>query len=265
MFGRLYQGEATDWEGIIQGLNWVRQVVASLNRPIPTELANLMMDPEQLSQLGKSGLESINPVLEKASETVNKLSDVLKSYSIEGGHIRRASFVKLSDWLRPKAKAEDLHDWLEYSSAIENCRKLGLGDFVDAAIENRIPAKSLRDVFMQRLWKSWLAEVYQETPVLAEFTATSHEQTIREFRNLEKKARELTIQIVRQNVAQSQPKAEGPVARDLQMRLLLREAQKKRRIKPLRKLFSEIPNLIQSLKPCARARSGIHFTQSEGH
>lgn len=250
MFGYLYCEEATDWDSIINGLEWLLKAMRILKlSELPAELARLMVDPHQLSQL-KNTLDSVTLMLNKAFETAEKLSGALKSFSIEGGDLRKTPYLTLSKWLDSKLNPEDLQDWLKYQRAVENCRKMGLEDFVRAAIENQIRAKDLMEAFLQRFWKSWLAEVYREVPILAEFTATSHEQIIREFAELDRKLKEVTINLVRQNIAQRQPKAEAAIVRESQIGILLREAQKRRRIKPLRKLFAEIPHLIQELKPC---------------
>lgn len=250
-FGGLYLEEATNWDSLIHGLEWLTQVRQLLNLPeLPTELSQLMSYPDKLSQFGSSALDSVTSVHSKATGIADNLSKALNIFSIEGGDFRKAPFSTLSKWLSSKTNPEDLRDWLKYRRAMANCRTVGLEDFVGAATENGIFAKDLKESFLQRFWKSWLAEVYRELPVLAEFAATSHEQVIQEFRNLDKRLKEVTIKLVQQNVAETQPKAEAATAKESQMGILLREAQKRRRIKPLRRLFAEIPHLIQELKPC---------------
>ncbi|MEM3388225.1 MAG: DUF3320 domain-containing protein [Thermoproteota archaeon] len=251
LFGHLYSGEATDWDSIINSLEWLEKIMQILNlSELPVELIRLMANPHQLSQFAKNTLDSVMPILNKAFEIADKLSRDLKSFIIEGGDLRRAPYSTLTKWLDSKLNPEDLRDWLKYQRAVENCWKMGLEDFMEAALKNQILAKDLRDAFLQRFWKSWLAEAYRESPILAEFTATSHEQIIREFVDLDRKLKEVTISLVRQSIAQRQPKAEAAIARESQIGILLREAQKRRRIKPLRRLFAEIPHLIQELKPC---------------
>lgn len=249
--GQFYRGEETDWDSTIGGLQWLSQVLNELGRSILSdELSELVKHRDQLSPLGENALMKLRPMLSKVSERTRKLEWAMKSFTIDGGNLAKASFPHLQPWLDAKSNPEDLRNWLAYQKAKENCQKLRLTPFLIAAKENQIAAKGLRDVFMQRMWKVWLAEAYRKSPVLADFMATSHEQVIQDFRNTDKSLKDLTIRVVRQNIARSQPKADAPAVETSQMGIILREAQKKRRIKPLRRLFAETPQLIQDLKPC---------------
>jgi len=246
-----YQGEETDWNSTIGGLEWLSQVSHELGQPnLPNELSGLIKGPDQLSRFADGAMEQLNPILASVLAGVNKLSSALKSYTIEGGGLKRASFPALEAWLGSKSNPEDLRNWLSYQKAKANCHKLGLTEFLTAAKENHIPAKDLARAFLQRMWKTWLAEVYRESPVLSDFTATSHEQVILEFRDIDRKLKGLTIDLVRQTISRSQPKDDGSTAQGSQRGIILHEAQKKRRVKPLRRVFAEAPHIIRELKPC---------------
>ncbi len=252
LIGQFYQDETTDWEAVLRCVEWlwkVRQNVDQLE--LPSRLAQLIMqDPKTLSQLAQDSLDKIAPALTKAFETADNLSVFLPGHRIEGKDLRNSPFSALSKWLDSKGNPQDLQDWLRFQLETERCNALGLDSFVKSAIENKIEAKDLRDTFLQRFWKIWLSESYRQSPILGEFQATSHEQVIQEFRNLEGELKNATIRIVRQSVARKQPRAAYAFAKESQVAILLREAQKRRRIKPLRRLFEEIPQLIQELKPC---------------
>ncbi len=251
LFGHFYHNEMTDWDIIIHNLEWLKNVICLTNNvKLPQKIAELMLFPEKISQSGDNILNSITPIMNRISEVAEKFSSILVNFDIEGESYKTAPFPILLKWLRTKIHSEDLMDWLKYQRAMRNCQNVSLEDFIKTAKNNQILAKDLQETFLQRFWKCWLTEVYQESPILAEFTATSHEQIIQEFKNLDNKLKEVTIRIIQQNVKQAQPTADTATARESQMGILLREAQKRRRIKPLRRLFAEIPHIIQELKPC---------------
>jgi very-short-patch-repair endonuclease len=139
---------------------------------------------------------------------------------------------------------------LKFQYQTDKCKGLGIETFLKSTIDKKIAAARLTDSFLNRFWKTWLSEAYAQSPVLARFDASTHEKTIQEFRVIENQLKAVTIQIVKQRVAQNQPKGAYSIAKDSQKAIVLREAQKRRRIKPLRKLFEEIPQLLQQLKPC---------------
>jgi very-short-patch-repair endonuclease len=249
--GQPYQGEETDWDSIIGRLEWLSRVLASLGlSKASDQLRELMQHPDQLSPLAEGAQTKLRAGLSKITERIGKLEWAMNSYTIEGSRLAQAPFPSLESWLKLKALPQDLRDWLSYQKATDACQGLGLTHFLAAAKENQITAKNLDDVFMQRIWKAWVAETYREAPILNNFMAASHERIINEFQKVDEDLKSLTVEVVRQNVAKSQPRAEVATVGASQMGIILREARKKRRVMPLRKLFAEAPHLIQDLKPC---------------
>jgi very-short-patch-repair endonuclease len=252
IIAEFYLGEATNWEAVLRSLEWLVKVKQSIGQPnLPAKLAELVKhNPRTLSRLAQTSLENIVPAMTKGFESTENLSKFLPNYTIDGRDFRSSPFSTLVRWLDSKRDPHDLQDWLRFQIETGKCKSLGLESFLDSAIENKVAAKDLRDTLLQRFWKIWLSEAYRSSPLLDQFHATSHEQVIQEFRKLEQELKDVTVQVVRQNIARKQPRASFSFAKESQRAILLREAQKRRRIKPLRKLFEEIPQLVQELKPC---------------
>jgi very-short-patch-repair endonuclease len=252
LIAQFYLDEATNWEAILHSFEWLQKVRQSLGQPnLPPKLAELVAhDAKTLSRLAQTYLESITPALTKALETTDKLSNFLPNYTIEGKDFRNSRFSTIIKWLESKRDPHVLQDWLRFQIETDKCDTLGLKSFLDSTIESKVAAKDLRDALLHRFWKIWLSEAYTASPLLDQFHPTTHEQVIQEFRKLERDLKDATIQVIRQNIARRQPRSSFSYAKESQRAILLREAQKRRRIKPLRKLFEEIPQLIQELKPC---------------
>ena len=252
LIAQFYLGDATNWEALFQSLEWLLKTTQNVGQPnLPSKLTELVThDPKTLSSLAQTYLESITVVLTKAFETTDNLTKFLPNHMIEGKDFRNSHFSTLINWLDSKKDPQDLQDWLRFQIETEKSNALGLKSFFDSAIENKIAAKDLRDSLLQRFWKMWLSEAYKASPLLDQFHPTSHEQVIQDFRKSERELKDATIQVVKQNIARKQPRASLSYVKDSQRAILLHEAQKRRRIKPLRKLFEEIPQLIQELKPC---------------
>lgn len=251
LFGNHYKGEETDWGSIAAGLEWLAQILKFSNTSELTgQLKALVLDPPTLAEYAKDAKAVTETRSNRVNGLVDRLTTLVNNWRMEGVSPRTSEYVALEKWLQPKSNKADLQDWLQYQRAIGNCKAAGLQGFVRTAVENGIPAKELEITFLQRFWKNWLAESYGEAPILADFSSKSQDDVVQQFRVLDDELKDVTITVIRKKIFDSQPKAESAVARESQKGVILREAQKKRRIKPLRKIFAEAPQLIQALKPC---------------
>ena len=96
----------------------------------------------------------------------------------------------------------------------------------------------------------WLApQLIDESDALRQFKASSHEQLIHEFRELDAKVSNTTSDYVSAIAAQTVP---DPFAKDSpkEFGVLARELQKKTRHKPVRSLFNEMGDRLLELCPC---------------
>ena len=96
----------------------------------------------------------------------------------------------------------------------------------------------------------WIApQLIDDSDVLRQFKASSHEQLIHEFRELDAKVSNTTSEYVAAIAAQTVP---DPFAKDSpkEFGVLARELQKKTRHKPVRSLFNELGDRLLDLCPC---------------
>lgn len=146
---------------------------------------------------------------------------------------------------------QKVHEWLLLQRTVEHCRRLGLGPLIDALGD--ISGRLARSALERHFFTLWVDAVIQRSEHLATFSGARREEHIQKFRNLDERIRGLTIRRI-------QAVAFGPARRIQEARddlggrgevgVLRYELGKKRRIKPLRRLFAEIPHVLQALKPC---------------
>ena len=86
--------------------------------------------------------------------------------------------------------------------------------------------------------------------VLRTFAGPEHHRQVLRFRQLDKAHLDLGSDRVIWSLDQRLPRLRSEVADGSEPGILLREAAKKTRHKSIRRLFSEIPNLLPRLKPC---------------
>ncbi|MGA9415409.1 MAG: AAA domain-containing protein [Terriglobales bacterium] len=91
-----------------------------------------------------------------------------------------------------------------------------------------------------------------QSDALTMFSAAQREELVKKFESLDTSVRGLVALHIQGKAADSARRlraAQSSIAGS-EVGVLRRELQKRKRIKPLRKLFAEIPHALQALKPC---------------
>ena len=126
------------------------------------------------------------------------------------------------------------------------CEGLGLGYFLAAAREARLEPGELEGAFLRRFYTSWINAQLPNAEAVASFRKMAHEGTIEDFCD----ADGLLTAMARQNVLRRLVDAMAPASDTVDARRLRREANKRSRVMPIRRIFEEMPSLITLLKPC---------------
>ncbi len=206
----------------------------------------------QVKQVAKRFLElspSANSTLGAALSLIEQL---WPRGLVDGGPIRQTrltTIIEKIDLLLGDLRG--MAEWARLSRLLVKCNHAGLDKFLSAL--NSISAKDLRHAFERRFFSLWISALAQRHPEIAEFNVSRHEELIDRFRNFDESVRRLatgrartvaSLDSQRIRSANDQPGIAGQVG------ILRYELQKKKRIKPLRRLFAEIPQVLQALKPC---------------
>lgn len=160
----------------------------------------------------------------------------------------------LEGWCAEHMDALDrIDEYLRYAQDYDQAAQCGLGSFLTAAMTHRVPARSWPDAYHRGFCQAWLDQATTQAPALANFSRAAHEAKIQRFRELDQELLNAAQQVIAARLASARPRTNGFVqehAASAEISILVREFDKKRRIKPLRKLLREAPRVIQSLKPC---------------
>jgi len=135
--------------------------------------------------------------------------------------------------------------------AMEQCAAVGLSPFLASLGPTSSADAPL--IFERRFLKLWLSSAIDRSPCLSGFTESKGRDLIDKYRSLDERVRRLAVQRAQMtaSAASARVRAAEEIAENAsEVGILRRELQKRKRIKPLRKLFSEIPHVLQALKPC---------------
>ncbi|MBC8225245.1 DUF4011 domain-containing protein [Candidatus Bathyarchaeota archaeon] len=265
VFGQLYSGLRTDWDGVLGALGWTRRLIRVLPRGVPERLAGgvsqggppLPPDPligARWSDISSS-LDSIDDRFERESWPEPRRGLTLERVRTSLGALR--------------SRIDDLQTWVDFKAQEAGLGEAGLGGFLESLVAERVERGRLVDVFRKAMYQGLLDAVFREDVALEAFRGKDHEQLIEDFQDLDRRFIQLASQRVIEIANEQKPQGVFVQAPDSEITVLMREAAKKRRHMPLRNLFERIPNLVRRLKPCLMMSpisvsqflipGGIHF------
>ncbi len=168
--------------------------------------------------------------------------------------LNRATISELADWLAMRVRdADRITEWVSYTNACENLRRIGLQSLQDEILDGSVRADEAVNVLRQRFYRLWLDEAYRGEPVLAEFDLAQHDQTLGRFQEVDRFWVKNGFAQVRSRILANLSRvdsADGQAPENSELGILLREVHKRKRHLPLRRLFGSIPSLLLKLKPC---------------
>ncbi|MGA2325780.1 MAG: DUF3320 domain-containing protein [Bryobacteraceae bacterium] len=156
--------------------------------------------------------------------------------------------VRALSLLRSMPRARE---WVLLNRALRRCADCGLSPFLESF--GPVSASDSPHILERRFLKLWVSAALDRSTTLAGFTGAKGSDLIENYRTLDERVRRLAI--ARAQITASSASARVRAAEDIpesasEVGILRRELQKRKRIKPLRKLFAEIPQVLQALKPC---------------
>jgi len=246
--GSLYKGLETDWEEVTKSLAWVKEfkTVCSEYRISPAFIKNVINSDSKKS-LCLSYSTELNVALQNIEPEFVWFSDLFENtenFKIAGMPLLYERFNKCLNGLSL------LEEWIDYRNVRSLCQKVGLGDYIKKVEEIRIDTSLIIPIFKKRFYRLWLDAVLPQYPAVLNFRQRNHNHTIEDFSLLDKIQFDIAKARVKKQLIDSLPSLDRLVSGVDEIAILKRELTKQRKIKPIRKLFKEIPNLLLTLKPC---------------
>ena len=240
-----------DWQRILLVLHWIGGILTHFQGTPPALFVDTLianngrLDPSSSATLN-SGIADVSSLIESLAPHFDATA-----YQVGGLPLERAELTDVAAWARTKFDAlSQVQDWIDYRQAKADAETLGLKPFVDGLMRDRPPRDTWRDVFLRQMYTRWLTWRYTEEPALARFRGQSQEETIAAFKQLDQWQLRAASTRIAALLVQKRPPVTMNFPPKSEPALLLREASKKKRFRPLRKLFADLPNVLPALKPC---------------
>jgi hypothetical protein len=127
--------------------------------------------------------------------------------------------------------------------------ELDLLDFVDYTVKHRINPSDIQGAYKKIFFTQWVDAVLRDTPTLVSLSRIPHDEAVRLFRAKDELNFEINKAKIRAKLSAQRPSLDM-VAQGSATAILLREGEKKRGQKSIRRLLEEIGDLAVTLKPC---------------
>ena len=248
-FGILYEERETDWDYIKDRLNWMETFKGCAKAfNFTDEFQKNVISDNFSRSLCLETAKYLETFEENNSISIKKFLALFYEDSTIQNDMnmdRLQGFIK-----KCNDNILELRDWVDLYYVIDVCEKNGLAEFIRETLETEIPNDEIELSFEKQFQLMWLKKSYDELPDIKTFRKASQEQNKQEFCELDKLQFEIAKSRIRKKLISELPILNSFTSSKDEVGVLQREAGKKRKIMPVRKIFNAIPNLLPRLKPC---------------
>ena len=246
VLGSAYRGAATDFGAVVLAADWLEQLAQLTGGAIPDRMRGLLIHQEPRWPEFDQVVAARDGYM-RATEELASLFEHDRSASVLDTS-RAGSFRDVVQLCAELTRCiDDLYDWAEFRTSRDRAREEGWGDFLGALIEHDAEAEMVTPAFRKAYWSRRLEALFEEDPDLADRGAT-YARWIAEFQDLDRRlVKSASDRVV---AARSRQRTTHVSVEGSEVALLRREASKKKRHMPVRKLLAAIPRLLSELKPC---------------
>jgi len=164
-----------------------------------------------------------------------------------------AGLAGISARLAPlPGQLEKLDDWIDLRQSMRECSNSTLKSYVDWIFKSDlvIVGGNLPGIFLRHFYRLWVEQAMGQRPSLRGFRGQDHESLIAKFRELDRQWLLMTRDRLISELEARRPDGHLAAHRQSKLGLVQAEIRKKTRHMPLRKLFAEAGEVMQSIKPC---------------
>lgn len=242
------------WAGLVSRIEVAKDVPAPLARagqdpearPCPEHLFNALQGWERAFQALKERFNDPFPLVQ------GQTSFAAAGFSDLAEHLRRM-----------RVRVEEVQRYLDFQRFRDALAERLSPSVIDALVnDTSLSPEDLPKAVERIVLARWLDWVFASDPVLRDFRWEYYQQNLEEFRRLDK---DLQRWASARTVQELQNKRESLIETHPDVQIILREARKRRRHLPIRRVIRETFHTIQKVKPCwlMSPLSVSHFLRPE--
>lgn len=245
LVGTAYKGIETDWDYITQQLVTLNSVFAeSVSFGELTGYHDFTSEKNEFTEYhlklktlfencGSSTIECVQNIFDKSiiDICITPCTSLLEHFT---------------DCLRNMDK---LDSWCHFKKLLIKLNEIDIKTFIDIAINQNIASGNIIGAFKKQFYCQWIDSILFENAILSDFSRISQDKAVHIFTEKDIEQLEINKAKIRAKLSSVRPTLDM-IAPGSALAILLREEQKKRKLKPIRSLLTEAGELIQLIKPC---------------
>lgn len=241
----LYSGINTKWDNvgdIFDKWTTITRIKKKIN--IPEDLFMMIHTREIHYDKIDLFLDIMNKnMIKNDFEWISELFDEDESI-----RLKELPFNKLTDILELYIEQLPLmDDALRYKEYRNKCLDNGLKELVVYAENYFIKEGDLEKSVLKSIYYNWIIKVSKNIKDVNQFRKSEIEIMIKEFKELD----DFQLELAKERITSKLNNVDTfNLEYSTQRNILTKEAYKKSRVMPVRKLFQNIPELVQKIKPC---------------
>lgn len=244
--GAPYRGPDTPWDELNEALIWTRELRELLaGVDVPDEIRSLLGSNRHIDLLDLS--HAIDRYAESHGELCQRFVPRRRKQLID---LATSSPVEtfLAEVNSLSSSIDRLGEWTDFYRAQAGIKDRNWVRFLQNLISGGVPADRVEPEAERAYWSARLELYFAQHPEMKDFRGRSHEKVIAQFAELDLAMLRAATDRIIQACNERRP---SPVAMaGSEVGILMREAKKKKRHLPVRKLLHALPNTLPNLKPC---------------
>jgi very-short-patch-repair endonuclease len=250
LFGGLWQGEKSNPELLERYIAWVVEVRAMCVKH------GLSASSLKQATSAAPDVSAIRALEQAATVLSRTLSEFVALVEWRPGMLDATPYVELrARVVEMRTGIAAAPGWAAFEQARQKAAHSPAGELVTAALahagaETGLTFQELGRVFRRAVLEKWLDEVMTARPPLREFSTVSHEERLKEFRQLDEWVlKENQAMVVGKLRAAAQERLQRPDVR-AGLPFLQTQMTRQRSIAPLRKVLQQSEPAVRAIKPC---------------
>ena len=233
-----YNGYETNWDSLI---NLLTELKGYLDKY--TSFKKIKYDEDIDNQLFKKIRSSI--------KNYNVLDNKLKKhYDQKIVDFDSLTLLKRKDiLLNTQANIDKLAAWKEYLDFINELKENNLISYVDLFLSKKYKLSGLKNSYLRCFYREWVDLILSKNSAIFNYNRITHDADIKSFIKSDKDNLEIAKYKIKAKLSSLRPDPNLQMGRS-PASIIKREHSKVRKQMPIRKLFEEIPEFIQKIKPC---------------
>jgi very-short-patch-repair endonuclease len=172
----------------------------------------------------------------------------LRRESIDGAADHFSAVRALID--RLESGWGQLRPWCAWQKIRSEAISLGMGSLVVSVENQSVPFEDMPQLFERSFRRDLLFALIERNVALRGFFGEEHSERIERFRQLDERLNQLARESIQTRLAVNVPRGDFKDIPNAETALLRKELGKKKRHIPVRRLLSNIPQMLPRLKPC---------------